>query len=321
MCAAPSATKASRPFRIGMIGLDTTHVTAFTRIIQAAQTEDAASAGDLSKINVVAAYPGGSHEFPLSRDRVAGFTEQMRGLGVEIVDSIEALLPLVDGVMIESVDGNQHLEHAREVFPAGKPVFIDKPLAASLEDAVAIYDLGRKHNVPWFSCSCSRFSPGYRELHSDEETVEQIGEVLGCDVYSQTRSARNHPDLFWYGIHGVDLLYSIMGRGCEVVSATQTRFTESVRGVWRDGKVGTYRSIRENTGKVGLGATVFGEREIVHVNRPYDYPSLCLELAKFFVTGKPPVSPEEALEVVAFLEAAEESKRQGGQAVTVEKAK
>lgn len=306
-----------RVVRLGIIGLDTSHVTAFTRILHEDAAPDEGQSSHAVQVRVVAAYPGGSQDFPLSRNRVAGYTDQVRAMGVTIVPTIAELLAQVDGVLIESVDGNQHLAQAREVFPAGLPVFIDKPLAASLADAVAIYQLGREAGVPWFSCSSARFSPGYRDLRGDPATAERLGEILGCDVYSQTKSVRNHPDLFWYGVHGVDLLYAIMGRGCVSVSAIQTRFTESVRGVWRDGKVGVYRSIRENTGKVAVGVTVFGEGDILHVNQPYDYPSLCGQLATFFTTGRPPVSPEESLEVIAFLAAAEASLRENGRAVSL----
>jgi predicted dehydrogenase len=289
--------------RVGMIGLDTSHVVAFTRIMN-----DPNAAGALKDVHVVAAWPGGNPDFPLSRDRVQGFTKQVKGMGVEIVDSIEELLSRVDVVLLESVDGSQHLEQVRPVFEAGKPVFIDKPLTASQVDAVAIYELGKKYGVPWFSASSSRFTPGYRELRGDE----RVGDVLGCDAYSQSRAAPFHPDLFWYGVHGIDVLYTVMGRGCTSVTAIQTPYTESVCGLWSDGRVGRYRSIREHTGRTGLGVIVFGTKSIVYHNRYYDYVPLCAEIALFFKTRKPPVEPEETLEVFTFMEAAEESKRRGG---------
>ena len=298
-----------RNIRVGMIGLDTSHVIAFTKLMN-----DPQATGDLAGVTIVAGFPGGNPQFPLSRDRVEGFTRQLREMNVEIVGSIDELLATVDAIMLESVDGSQHLEQARPVFAAGKPVFIDKPLAASLKDAVAIYKLGREHDTAWFAASSSRFTPGYPELRDNE----QLGKVLGCDAYSQSRAAPHHPDLFWYGVHGVDLLYAVMGHGCRSVSAVQTEYTESVRGVWSDGRVGTYRSIREHTGKTGLGVTVFGTKAIVHRNRYYDYKPLVSQVARFFKTGKPPVSPEETLEEFAFMEAAEESKRQGGKPVSIE---
>jgi predicted dehydrogenase len=302
------AGESAKPVRVGMIGLDTSHVVAFTRIMN-----DPNATGALKDVQVVTAWPGGNPNFPLSRDRVQGFTRQVKDMGVKIVDSIEELLSKVDAILLESVDGSQHLEQVRPVFEAGKPVFIDKPLTASLVDAVAIYELSKKYDVPWFSASSSRFTPGYRELRNDE----RVGDVLGCDAYSQSRAAPFHPDLFWYGVHGIDVLYEIMGRGCTFVTAIQTRYTESVCGLWSDGRVGRYRSIREHTGRTGLGVIVFGTKGIVYHNRYYDYVPLCAEIASFFKTRKPPVELEETLEVFAFMEAAEESKRRGGVPVSI----
>ncbi|MCC7424556.1 MAG: Gfo/Idh/MocA family oxidoreductase [Planctomycetaceae bacterium] len=300
-----SARPASKPpLRVGMIGLDTVHVTVFGKMLTQAEMVRPEWKG----LRLVAAFPGGNPDFPLSKNRVAGFTKEVRELGVQIVDSIEALLPLVDVVMLESVDGRQHLEQARPVFAAGKPLFIDKPLAASLADVREIAALGKKHNVPWFTASSSRFSPGYPELRTNAE----VGNILGCDVYSQARAAVGHPDLFWYGVHGVDLLYSLMGTGCELVTAVQTPYTEQVTGTWEKGRVGTYRAIREHTGKTGLGAAVFGTKGIARCDSYYDYPSLMSAIGTFFTTGKSPVPVDEMVEVFTWMAAAEESKRRGG---------
>jgi predicted dehydrogenase len=317
-CAAAAISTASLPsqaandpqmIRIGMIGLDTSHVTVFAKYFNAADGQHP----ELQNLRVTAAFPAGNPAFPLSKDRVEGFTKEVRELGVEIVPSLESLLPLVDAVLLESVDGSQHLEQAIPVFEARKPLFIDKPLAASLRDVLAISELGKKHNVPWFAASSSRFTPGYPELRNNE----RVGEILGCDAYSQSRAAIGHPDLFWYGVHGVDLLYSLMGTGCQSVTATQTRFSEQVSGTWNNGRIGTYRSIREHTGKTGLGATVFGTAGIVHVNNYYDYYPLVVAIAKFLRTRQSPIPVDEMVEVFAYMAAAEESKLRKGVPVTL----
>jgi len=303
------ATADSPDIRIGMIGLDTSHVSTFTRLLNTENKPDSPTSG----CRVVAAFPGGNPEFPLSRDRLAGFTKELKSLGVAIVGSIAELLPLVDAVMLESVDGTQQLAQAQPVFEARKPLFIDKPLAASLRDVLAIASMGKEHNSPWFTASSSRFTKGYPELRNNPE----VGRILGCDTYSQSRAAAGHPDLFWYGVHGVDLLYSLMGTGCQTVRAVQTEFTEHVTGVWADGKVGTYRAIREHTGKTGLGATVFGSAGIAHVDAYYDYVPLVEAIVAFFRTGNTPVPVSEMVEIFAYMEAAEESKRRGGGPVSL----
>lgn len=293
--------------RIGMIGLDTSHVVAFSKILN-----DPNSEGPLKGARVVAAFPAGSPDFPASRDRIKGFTEQVSQLDVEIVDSIDALLPKVDAVLLMSVDGRVHLEQARPVIAAKKPMFIDKPIAADLADVVAIYDLAKKAGTPVFSSSSSRFSPGYPELASGEA----VGEILGADIYGRTVPTMGHPDLFFYGVHGVELLYTLMGTGCEQVTAVKTPLYEQVTGTWNGGRVGTYRGVKEPA-KIGVGARVFGPKGTAASDKGYDYKPLVAEIATFFRTGEPPVSTEETIEIFAFMTAAEESKAGDGCPVSI----
>jgi predicted dehydrogenase len=293
--------------KAGMIGLDTSHCGAFTKLLR-----DAPAGSELASVQVVAAYPGGSPDVASSRDRVAGYTEEMRGLGVEIVDSIPALLEKVDVVFLESVDGRPHLEQVRQVFDAKKPVFIDKPLAGSLADAVEIYRLAEESQTPCFSSSSLRFSPGTLRARASNE----IGEVLGCEAYSPCTYEEHHPDLFWYGIHGVETLFTVMGPGCKTVRRVQSPGMDLVVGEWDGGRIGSFRGLRD--GKTGYGATVFGTKQITDVGEYGGYEPLVAEIVKFFHTGTPPVGAKETLEIYAFMEAADESKRQGGAAVSVE---
>jgi predicted dehydrogenase len=295
------------PIRVGIIGLDTSHAPAFTKILN-----DPGNTGDLAGIRVVAAFPGGSPDLPDSRDRVPQYTKQLRAeFGVEIVDSIEALLAKVDAVLLESVDGRPHLEQARPVIAARKPLFIDKPVAGSLADAVRLFALAKEHNVPCFTSSALRFEPGIANLRRSP----RVGEVSGCLAYSPCYLESHHPDLFWYGIHGVETLFTVMGSGCESVVRVSAPDTDVVIGTWRDGRVGTFRGLRK--GKADFGATAFGTKGIESVSGFSGYAPLVTEIARFFKTGRPPVSAEETLEIYAFMEAADESKRRGGAAVTL----
>lgn len=303
------ADETKQPIRVGMIGLDTSHVITFTKIIN-----DPEATGELAEIEIVAAYPGGSPTFPLSRDRVDGFTRQLDEMGIEIVDSIPELLDRVDVVMLESVDGSQHLEHVVPVFKSGKRVFIDKPFAASLVDAVAIYQLGQTYSAEYFSSSPKRYSRDLIKLTDNES----IGAITGCDVYGTSQSVPNHPDLFWYGVHGSEMLFTVLGPGCVSVTALQTELTEAVTGRWDDGRIGRFRGIREAGGKGGFGVTVFGTDGIAHSGIGSDKDGLLVEIARFFRTGEAPVPPEVTIELFAFMEAAEESKRRGGTPVAVE---
>jgi Oxidoreductase family, NAD-binding Rossmann fold len=300
--------EAGQPLRVGIIGLDTSHVVAFTRVLN-----DPKAAGELAGVRIVAAYPGGSPDVAASRDRVEGYTRQLRDqFGVAIVGSIDALLEKVDVVLLESVDGRPHLEQVRPVLKARKPVFIDKPVAGSLADALRIFAGAEEAGVPCFSSSSLRFSPSIARMRDDP----QAGAVVGCAAYGPCSLEEHHPDLFWYGIHGVESLFTVMGTGCVSVARVQTAGTELVTGTWKDGRVGTFRGIRQ--GKADYGVLVFGSQAIVHSQGYGGYEPLLVEICRFFRTGRPPVSAAETLEIVAFMEAADESKRHGGAPVTLE---
>jgi predicted dehydrogenase len=299
-----SAQEASGTFRIGMIGLDTSHVIAFTRLLN-----DPANDWNCK---VVAGYPGGSPDVESSASRVDNYTKQLHDeFGLEIVQSVEELCSKVDGVLLESVDGRPHLAQAKPVIAAKKPLFIDKPMAGTLADVIEIFRIAKENDVPCWSSSSLRFGPGVLGMRNNDE----IGEVLGCDAFSPCSLEEHHPDLYWYGVHGVEILFTIMGPGCESVQRLQTDGTEFVVGRWKDGRIGTYRGLK--TGKKDYGAMVFGSKGIARSGGYEGYGHLVHEIVKFFQTGNIPVPAEETIEIFAFMTAADESKAQGGCPVTL----
>jgi predicted dehydrogenase len=304
----PAAQDSPTPaLRAGIIGLDTSHVAAFTQLLNAEKPKPG-----VAGVRVVAAYPGGSPDIPSSRDRLQGFTRTLKEKhGVEIVGSIDELLTKVDVVLLESVDGRPHLEQARPVLRAHKPLFIDKPVAGTLADAIALFDLARETGTPCFSSSSLRFSPAITSMKNDPK----LGEIVGCYTYAPCELEPHHPDLYWYGVHGVETLYTIMGAGCESVARTHTEGTDVVVGVWKGGRIGTFRGNRKASHD--YGGTVFGTKRNVPLGGYGGYEPLVVEIVKFFKGGKPPVSAEETIEIFAFMEAADESKRQGGRTVSI----
>lgn len=291
--------------RVGIIGLDTSHSIAFTKTLNAEVPKEG-----LANLRVTVAYPWGSRDIESSTSRIPDYTEQVKKLGVKIVDSIPALLAEVDYVLLETNDGRPHLEQALEVMRAGKPVFIDKPVAGSLEDAVCIYEAAQHYKVPVFSSSSLRFMEDAQKARNGS-----CGTVLGCDTFSPCSLEPTHPDLFWYGIHGIEILFTVMGPGCQTVNRSSTADADVVMGTWEGGRVGTFRGMR--SGKSGYGGNVFGADKFMPLGNFQGYDPLLLAIGKFFATGEPPVSATETLEIYAFMEAADESKRQGGATVSV----
>lgn len=296
------------PLRVGIIGVDTSHALAFTKILNNPKNE-----GDLAGLRVVAAFPGGSADVPASANRVQKYAAQLKEMyGVEMVESVDDLVKKVDVILLESVDGRPHLNQATPALKSGKRVFIDKPVAGSLADVLRIFDLARKHNAPVFSSSGLRFSKGIAAARNDPK----LGKVLGCTAWSPCEIETHHPDLFWYGIHGVETLYTVMGPGCKSVTRAHSKGADVVTGVWADGRIGTFRGLR--AGRQDFGALVFGEKAITPTGGFTGYDPLVKAIARFLKTGQAPVRAEETIEIYAFMEAADESKRQGGAPVTLE---
>jgi predicted dehydrogenase len=286
--------------RIGIIGLDTSHSIAFTKALNAPEAKP-----EFAGFRIVAAYPKGSSDIKSSYERIPGYIEEVKKYDVEITNSIEELIQKVDFVLLETNDGKIHLEQALPVFKAGKRMFIDKPIAASLEHAIAIFDASTHYKVPVFSSSSLRYMPGIKDVAEGK-----IGKVTGADTFSPCSLEPSHPDLFWYGIHGVEALIAVMGTGCKTVTRVSTVDTDVVAGIWNDGRIGTFRGTR--SGQHGYGGTAFGEKGSMSLGTYAGYDPLLIKILEFFKTGIEPVNREETIEIFAFMQAADVSKKKGG---------
>lgn len=286
--------------RLGIVGTDTSHVIAFTTILNDPNHKD-----HIPGARIVAAYKGGSADLASSRDRVEKYAAELESkFGVEIVPDIATLLGKVDAVLLESVDGRVHLSQFREIARSGKPVFIDKPLASTLDDAREIARIAQKYGVPWFSSSALRYSSMLPELKGQG--------VNGAFVWGPGPLEPTHQlDLSWYGIHAVEILYVLMDTGCEEVTRTYAPDAEIVTGRWKDGRVAAIRLTRPYG---GYGAVAFAGKEIRQAPKDLytGYRGLVEQIVKFFQSRVPPVPQEETLEMFAFMDAAQRSREAGG---------
>jgi predicted dehydrogenase len=301
-----SQTDSNEPIKVGIIGLDTSHVIAFTKALNDPSDKD-----HVPGFRVVAAYKGGSPDMESSWKRVDQYTAELRDKwNVEIVDDIPTLCSKVDAVLLESVDGRPHLEQVKPVFAAHKPVFIDKPMAGSYKDAKEIYELGKAAGVPWFTASSLRFWSETERL----KNPEGIGHVLAFDVLGPTIREPHEPSMFNYGVHAIEMLYQLMGPGCESVTMQTSGNEDVLVGKWKDGRLGVVRGF--SSGLYAFSITVYGDKGVLHSEqKPEGYGALLVEIAKFFKTRVPPVDPSESLEVLAFMEAGDLSVARGGVAV------
>ncbi|QNK56682.1 Gfo/Idh/MocA family protein [Paenibacillus sp. PAMC21692] len=291
--------------RIGMIGLDTSHVSIFTKLLH-----DATHPYHVTGGRVVAAYPGGSPDFPLSFNRVEGYTGELREqYGVRIADSLEEVAEECDAIMLESADGRVHLEQFRAIAKYGKPVFIDKPLALTTSEAKEIALIADVNGVAIMSSSSLR----YAEALSAELGREAAASISGAEAFGPLHIQATQSHYFWYGIHAAEMLYAILGPGCEEVSVESTVEYELIKGRWRDGRIGTLRG--NLNGNDEFGAHIHRLDETVYVQvgsapKPF-YASLLEQVIPFLQTRKPAVEISETVEIIRFLEAAEESRASG----------
>lgn len=298
--------------RIGIIGLDGSHATAYTTIINAPDANP-----EYLGYKVVAAYPKGSNDIESSTSRVPKYTEDMKSMGIEIAGSIEELLEKVDAVFMVTNDGRRHLEQSLLVFKAGKRMFIDKPMAASLKDVMDIFAAAKHYKVPVYSCSNARFASINQEVANG-----RIGKVIGADVHGPSPIEKTHPTLFWYGIHSVEALCTMMGTGCRNVVRVFNEDTDISVGTWPENRLGVCRAMR--AGSRASGGTAYGDKGVITLggtSLPEEKNSVnpaYKAMVNFFASGNVPVTEEQTLHVMAFMEAADESMRNEGRPATLE---
>lgn len=297
------STLCGAELRIGIIGCDTSHVTAFAETLNNPDAKGHVPGG-----KVVAAFKGGSRDIPKSWSRVEPYAQTLREkYGVALYDSIDEMCANVDVVLLESVDGRSHLAQLKPVLKARKPVFVDKPMAGSLREVIEMFRLAQEANVPIFSSSGLRFATNTLAVRDG-----LIGKVSYVEACGPCELEPHHPDLFWYGVHGVEALFTILGTGCETVQRRTTPDGKiEVVGTWSGGRTGVFR---EDKSFHGLAKGEKGQAPACSFD---GYLPLLGQIMKFIQTGLAPVRPEETIEIFVFMEAADESQRQGGAPVSL----
>jgi hypothetical protein len=284
--------------RLGILDFDTSHAVEFTRRLN---HKGIAKSQWVEGAQVVIGCAGESKIMP---ERIPGYKKELQKLGVPLVDKPTDMIGKVDGMLIEAQEGGVHWERARPFLEAGLPCFIDKPFACSLADAKKIVALAEKKKAPVFSSSSLRYAPALVAFLDDPKR----GKVLGALAYGPAplneKDPKRNPGLFHYGIHVVEMLYTLLGSGCARLTCTHEKGTDVVTGQWSGGRLGTVRGVR--SGKAGYGFLAFTEAGVRHV--PVGTGDIYRELLKrvvtFFQTRKAPVEPAVTVEIVAFIEAA-----------------
>lgn len=283
--------------KLGMIGLDTSHVEIFTRLLH-----ENANEYQFGNARVTIGCPCPSLDLDLSRTRVEGYTSTLKeSYNVKITDSIQEVAMSADAILITAVDGRKHLELFKQVAPFGKPVFIDKPIALSLSDAMEIYTLSKKYNAPIMSSSSLRYSDSVTTfLHKVPE------KPTGVYLNGPLPFIEKMPYYFWYGIHMIELLFTIMGPNYKALKVQGNQGFDVISTEWQDGRFGVIRGDHNWHGN--FEAFLHYENETVHLpiykdKKPY-YASLLENVITFFETGICRIPEEDTLAIVRFIEEA-----------------
>lgn len=291
--------------KIGIIGLDTSHVVAFTKLLN-----DPSERYHVQGGKVVIAFPGGSPDFELSMSRVEGITKELRdSFDVRIVDSIEEVAHESDAILLESVDGAVHHEQLQKLIAFKKPIFIDKPFSLSSKAAIEMIQLATGNQTPIMSTSALRYAESLTNVLRNTGN----GRIIGADCFGLMELQAEQQGFFWYGIHMIEMLFTILGQGSKSVTTITDKDHDVITGVWEDGRIGTVRGNRK--GNTQFGALIHFERgtEYVDINlnqKPY-YASLLEQIMDFFRDGITRVPLSETKEVIRFVEASNESSYSG----------
>ena len=292
--------------RVGIIGCDTSHAIAFTKLMNVDKDPDCAG------FRVTAAHKWGSPDIFSSTNRYPKYIAQLEGMGVKMMPTIADLLKEVDVVLLETCDGRPHYAQALEVFKSGKRVFIDKPVAASLSDAIRIAEAAKRYDAKWFCSSALRYVKNAQDARNGK-----FGKIRGADCWTPNQFEPTQSEFYWYAIHGAEPLFTIMGTGCVEVRCTGNETEDVAVGTWSDGRLGVMRAMSYKKKGAAHGGMIFPYGKPVDMGTYEGYKPLLVEILKFFKTGEVPVSAEETIEIYAFLEAAAQSKRKGGAPVKI----
>jgi len=290
---------------IGIIGLDTSHVVAFTKLLN-----DKTHPFHVKGGKVVVAFQGGSPNFELSQSRLEKFTQELHeNFHIKLVQSMEEVAEESDAILLESVDGAVHFEELKKIVAYKKPIFIDKPFTLSSEVAAEMVKIAEEYGTPVMSSSALRYAESITKvLHKHKKRV-----IIGADCFGPLEIIDQQQGYFWYGIHMAEMLFAILGPDVKSVSTISNEHHDILTGYWNDGRLGTIRGNRKGNNQFGALVHFEEGSEYVTINsqdKPF-YASLLEQIIHFFHSGISNVPLSETKEIIRFIEAAHESGKVG----------
>lgn len=291
----------TRDVKVGIIGLDSSHTPEFVRLIQGEEKK-------MEGLRVEKAMRFASpFQAEFGQDERQAKIEKW---GVRMCRSVEETVDGMDAVFVEINDPAQHLHYFEQVAGLGIPVFLDKPLAGTLNDGLKIVELAAKHRTNVWSASSLRFIPGLAAART------KAPDPVCANIYGALGKAASGSDLIWYGVHAVEMLNAVMGSGARSVRALSDDNGVVISVQYGNGRRGV---VECNSNLYQYGGRLQRQDAFAVFDSVGEifYVYLLQEIRQWLAGGPAPVSMSDALEILAILDAAERSILSEGDSVSI----
>lgn len=296
----------SKMIKAAIVGLDTSHATEFPKFIQDPAMEPEFQVKGIKATRAL------RFETPFQKkDGLDKRQAYLESIGVKVTENFDEAVAGCDAIFIEINDPALHLEYFRKCAPLGKPIFLDKPFADTIDNAVEILKTARENKIRFFTASSLRFDANIVKAHEEMPEIEQ-----GI-AWGPLGAAPAGSSIVWYGTHTFEMLEKIMGPGAIAVTSVPDRMGVVCTVAYADGRRGVVQLTRGNYSYGGLLRKAGDCRMFTYVGGKHLYHNLVADIANFFKGSYDGVPLPESFEVMAMLEAAELSVQYGGRTMPV----
>ncbi|MBO4631148.1 MAG: Gfo/Idh/MocA family oxidoreductase [Lentisphaeria bacterium] len=290
----------SETIKAAIIGLDTSHATEFPKFIHDPAMDPEFRVHGMTVTRAL------RFETPFQKkeglDKRQAYLES---IGVKVTEDFEEAVADCDAVFIEINDPSYHLDYFRKCAALGKPVFLDKPFADSLDNAIEILKIAKENHIRFFTASSLRFDANIVKAHEEMPEIE-LGQTWG-----PLGKAAAGSSIIWYGVHTFEMLEKIMGPGAIAVTSVPDRCGVVCTVAYADGRRGVVELTRNNSNYGGVLRKGGENRMFTFVGGKHLYHNLVADIGKFFRGESEGVPLKESFEIMAMLEAAELSVQYG----------
>ena len=227
-----------------------------------------------------------------------------------VVERPEDMIGHVDAVICATDKGDEHVERCKPFFEAGLPVFIDKPLVNSEED-LRTFIKWRKEGKKFITSSCLRYAKEYEPYYASSYEMGNLMYI--CSPMSKKWEE--------YGIHAIEQMYPILGKG--FISVQNTGKYEQAHVHLRHEK-GCNVDIPQGVGMAGAGILMIGTKGSNYVQCKDSYYAFKKQLDLFvnwLRTGQEPVDFEDTIEMMKIVIAGIRSREENGRVVYLDEIK